>query len=129
METAFFIGRIIFGIYWLGAAYSHLVKGGDMIGYAASKGLKSPKLAIYGTGALLLLGAISMLLGIYPTAGIILLIAFLLGVTFKMHDFWREADTMNRMNSRINFEKNLALVGALLMMLAIAQPWPLSLGL
>jgi hypothetical protein len=30
----------------------------------------------------------SMLLGVYPVVGIILLIIFLLGVSFQMHNFW-----------------------------------------
>ncbi len=127
MNTAFLIGRIIFALYWLGASYKHLIKSGEMVGYASSKGLKSPKAAIILTGVLLLLGGLSMLLGVYPTAGVIILIIFLLGVSFKMHAFWAESDPMAKMGDRINFEKNMALVAALLMMLAIAQPWPFAL--
>jgi len=128
MTTAFLIGRIIFGIYWLMAAYQHLFKAGEMVGYAGSKGLKSPKAAIVGTGVLLLLGGLSILLGAYTTVGIVLLVIFLLGVSFKMHDFWKASDPMAKMGDRINFMKNMALIGALLMLLAIQLPWAYSLG-
>jgi putative oxidoreductase len=39
-----------------------------------------------------LLGGLSMLLGVYPVVGIILLIIFLLGVSFKMHAYWKVDD-------------------------------------
>jgi hypothetical protein len=36
---------------------------------------------------------------------------------------------MQGINQRVNFQKNLALLGAALMMLMISRPWPLSLNL
>jgi putative oxidoreductase len=44
--------------------------------YAKARGTPSPKLAVGGTGVILLLGGLSMLLGVYPVVGIILLIIF-----------------------------------------------------
>jgi hypothetical protein len=41
---------------------------------------------VAGTGVILLLGGLSMLLGVYPVVGIILLIVFLLGVSFQIHN-------------------------------------------
>ena len=35
---------------------------------------------------------------------------------------------MGRINQRVNFQKNLALLGAALMMLMIPRPWPLGLS-
>jgi len=40
------------------------------------KGTPSPKLAVAGTGVILLVGGLSMSLGVYPVVGIILLIIF-----------------------------------------------------
>jgi hypothetical protein len=34
-----------------------------------------------------------------------------------MHDFWKETDPMMRMNQRISFMKNVALLAAILMMI------------
>jgi uncharacterized membrane protein YphA (DoxX/SURF4 family) len=77
---------------------------------------------------LLLLGGASVLLGVGPTVGIILLIVFMLGATFPMHNFWAVSDPQMKQADMINFLKNMALVGALLMLLAIPQPWPFSLA-
>jgi uncharacterized membrane protein YphA (DoxX/SURF4 family) len=58
----------------------------------------------------------------------IALLVFLLPVTFIMHNFWSIDDEMARMGEMINFMKNWALTGSLLMFLAIPTPWPFSLG-
>ena len=123
MAIVFLIGRIIFGGYFLLNAYNHLVKGGHMAGYAASKGVPSPKLAIFVSGVLLLIGGVSMVLGLYPLIGVIALVVFLIPVSFMMHAFWKIQDPMARMGERIAFQKNMALIGAALMMLALSTPW------
>ena len=127
---AILLGRIIFGLYWLETAYNHLFKAGGLIGYTQSKGgIKSvgmAKLAVYGTGILALIGGLSIIFGYRPHYGIAALVIFLLGVTYKMHAYWKVQDPMQKMGERVNFMKNVALLGALLMMLAITQPWAFS---
>ncbi|HVT75018.1 MAG TPA: DoxX family membrane protein [Candidatus Paceibacterota bacterium] len=127
MEAAFSVGRIIVGLYFLSNAYNHVIKGSHMVGYAASKGVPSPKLAITGSGLLLLAGALSILSGIAVFWGIVALIAFMVPVTFKMHAYWKETDPMAKMSARIEFQKNMAITGFLLMALAIPTPWVYSL--
>jgi len=129
MDTIFLIGRIIVGLYFLFAGYNHFKNLGFMSGYVTSKGIPAPKLAVAGTGVLLLAGGASVLLGLYPRAGIALLVLFLLGVSFTMHAFWKITDPQQRMGEQVNFLKNVALLGALLMFLAIPTPWPTSLSL
>ncbi|MDE2037816.1 MAG: DoxX family membrane protein [Patescibacteria group bacterium] len=128
MTIAFLIGRIIFGLYWLEVAYGHLFKSAGLIGYAQSKGVKSPKLAVFGSGVLALIGGATMILGTYPGVGVIAIVLFLLGVSFRIHPYWKTADPMAKMGERINFNKNMAILAAALMFLAIAMPWPYSLG-
>lgn len=129
MTIAFLIGRIIFASFWLIGAFNHFTQLEHMSGYAKAKGTPAPKLAVAGTGVILLLGGLSMLLGVYPTIGIILLIIFLLGTSFPMHDFWNATDAQVKQADLIQFMKNMALVGALLMLLLIPHPWPMSLGI
>ena len=129
MNIAFLIGRIIFGGYWLMASFNHFKNLNTLSGYAKAKGTPFPKLAVAGTGVILLAGGLSMLLGVYPVIGIILLIVFLVGVSFQMHNFWKVDDVQMKQVDMINFTKNMALVGALLMFLLLPHPWPMSLGL
>ena len=98
-----------------------------MVDYAASKGVPSPKAAIFVSGILLLVGGLSILLGVGTFWGIIALIVFMVPVTFMMHNYWKETDPAAKMNSRIAFWKNMAIVGFLLMALSIPTPWALSI--
>jgi putative oxidoreductase len=107
MNIAFLIGRIIFAAFWLMSAFNHFTKLNYMSGYAQAKGVPYPKLAVAGTGVLLLLGGASVLLGVCPTVGIILLIVFMLGTTFTMHNFWTVSDPQMKQGDMINFLKKL----------------------
>jgi putative oxidoreductase len=129
MDSAFLIGRIIFGGYWLMAALNHFKNLNHMSVYAKAKGTPLPNLAVAGTGVILSAGGLSMLLGVYPVVGIALLIVFLLGVSVQMHSFWKVDDAQLKQIDMINFTKNMALIGALLMFLLLPRPWPMSLGI
>jgi uncharacterized membrane protein YphA (DoxX/SURF4 family) len=129
MNIAFLIGRIIFATFWLVGSFNHFKNLNYISEYAKARGTPSPKVAVAGTGVILLLGGLSMLLGVYPVIGIILLIGFLLGVSFQMHAYWKMDDAQMKQIDRINFTKNMALVGALLMFLLLPHPWPMSLGI
>jgi len=128
MEIAFLIGRIIVGGYYLFNAVAHFAQLDMMAGYAGSKGVPAPKLAVIGTGVLLLVGGLSILLGFLPLVGVIALVLFFLPVTFMMHSFWTVEDPQMKMAEMTNFAKNMGLLGSALMFLAIESPWPLSLG-
>lgn len=129
MDVAFLVGRIIFGGYWLMSALNHFKNLNHMTEYAKAKGTPFPKLAVAGTGVMSLTGALSMLLRVYPLVGIVLLLVFLLGVSFQMHTFWKLHDAQMKQIEMINFTKNMALVGALIMFLLLPRPWPMSLGI
>lgn len=58
-----------------------------MSGYTASKGVLAPKLAVLGSGLLLLLGGLRIMTGFQPIIGVILLVILFLPVTFMMHNF------------------------------------------
>jgi len=64
MNIAFLIGRIIFAGFWVMSASNHFTKLNYMGGYAKAKGVPFPKLAVAGSGVLLLLGGASVLLGV-----------------------------------------------------------------
>ncbi len=128
MESVLFlIGRILFGGYFLMSAFNHFAHVGMLSGYTQSKGVPAPKLAVMVSGILLLIGGLSVLFGLYPTIGAVALILFLVPVSFMMHAYWKVQDPQMKMVERINFMKNLALVGAALLLLFVSQPWPESL--
>src|SRR3989338_5978566 len=121
MDILFLIGRLVFGGYFLMNAWSHFKNLESMTGYAQFKGVPSPRAAVFVGGVLLMLGGLGIVFGIAPEASLALLIIFLVPVSFKMHAFWKETDPNKRMMEQIQFMKNMALVGALLMLYAV--PW------
>ena len=127
MAIVFLIGRIILGGYYLYSAVHHFMGIKMMSGYAASKGVPAPKLAVVGSGLLLLLGSLSILLGYQPYIGAIMIVVFLVPVAFMMHNFWSISDPQAKMGETINFMKDIALAASALMFLAIPTPWPFSL--
>ncbi len=127
-EILFLIGRILVGGYYIFSGFNHFSKKDMMAGYAKSKGVPMPEIAVPLTGLLLLLGGISLLLGIYPYIGVALIVIFLIPVTFMMHNFWA-VPKEQKMADMVNFLKNIALIGSALMFLAIPEPWAFSLTL
>jgi uncharacterized membrane protein YphA (DoxX/SURF4 family) len=117
------VGRVLLGLYFVRAGVNHLRHSGMLTGYAASKGVPMPKLAVPASGLLMLLGGLGVLLGYMTTWAVGALVLFLVPTTLMMHQFWKVADPMTRMGEEINFYKNMGLTGAILMLLAIPQPW------
>ena len=77
---------------------------------------------------MIILGGISILLGVRPHWGIALVSAFLIPVTLLMHQYWKHTDPMMRINDQVNFMKNVAILGAAWTLLMLPQPWPASLS-
>jgi putative oxidoreductase len=119
----FWSGRLLFGGYWLMNAWTHFSKSEMLSGYAASKGVPMPKLSVFGTGALMALGGLGMLSGLYVKWAVLALVLFLVPVTAMMHRYWKETDPNMQMTQMLFFMRNIALLGASLMMLAIPEPW------
>jgi putative oxidoreductase len=114
MEIVFLIARILFVALFLGSAFGHLTQTEAMAGYAGSKGVPQPKLATQASGVLILVGALSVLLGVWGDLGSLLLVAFLVPTAVLMHAFWKETDAMNKQMEMVQFNKDTALAGAAL---------------
>jgi len=123
-HAALVAGRIMFGGYFVYNGIRHFVDREMLIGYAKSKGVAWPRLAVLGTGAMLVAGGLSLLTGIKPKLGAGLVTGFLAGVTPQMHDYWNASDQMQRMNDKVNFTKNLALIGGAAFAAATRDRWP-----
>jgi putative oxidoreductase len=113
-----YLGRILFGGYFAYNGFNNLKMLDMMSGYAKSKGAPMPKLSVAFSAVLLIVGGLSVLFDILPGFGLIALALFLVPVTFIIHPFWKIQDPMAKMGEMINFTKNIALLGAVLILLA-----------
>ncbi len=119
METFFLIAQVILGMYFVMAGAMHFMKLDMMVGYAVSKKLPAPKLATILSGLVLLLGGLGILFQYELTWSYGLLAGFLAVAAFTMHRFWEEKAPEAKMMNMVNFEKNLALASALVMLLVL----------
>lgn len=122
MDIVNLIGQILFGGYFVLQGFNHFRNSKMLSEYAASGKVPSPTLAVFGTGLLLLLGGLGVLFagvipGAYTQVALVLLVIFLVPVTFIMHQFWNRTEPMAKMMDMVNFMKNLALLGAVLLMM------------
>lgn len=94
-----------------------------MVGYSKSKGVPMAEIAVPATGIMLVFGGLAIVLGTFVSIGMWILIIFLVITSFAMHQFWKIKDPMAQNARAHKFPKNMALVGALLMLLALPLPW------
>lgn len=94
--------------------------------YAQSKNVPNPDLAVMASGAALIVGGASLLLGVKPKLGAAAITGFLAGVSPVMHNFWKQTDPQQRQTEMIQFSKNMALLGGALALMSVKEPWPAS---
>jgi len=124
---AFLLGRILYGGFFVLGGLNHFQHLNMMAGFTASKGVPFAKPLVVLSGLLILVGGLLVIVGWHARTGLAGIVLFLVPVTFLMHNYWVETDMMQRINQRVNFQKNVALLGAALMMLLIPRPWVLGL--
>lgn len=119
-------GRVVFGGFCLYNGINHFRQREMLTGYARSKNVPLPGVAVIGSGVLLALGGLSLITGIKPKIGASLVTSFLAGVSPVMHNFWAVEDEQQRMAELVNFTKNMALIGGSCFAAAVPEPWPAS---
>ena len=119
MNALLLIGRILFSLIFISSGISHLMKREAMVGYAKFKKVPAPTLMVPLTGIAILLGGLSVALGIYGDLGALALAIFLLPTAFMMHNFWKENSPEGKMNETIAFFKDLGLLGAALILFVL----------
>lgn len=117
MNVVLIIGRVLFVLVLLNSGIMHLTKSEGMVGYAAHKKVPMPKLSVLASGLLMVLGSLSVILGVYADLGALVLAVLLLAMAVKMHDFWA-ADEQSKQMETIQFFKNVSMAGAALVLFA-----------
>lgn len=118
------LGRFLYSLIFLLSGMNHFSSAG--INYAASQGLPMADILVPISGLLAIVGALSILLGFHARIGAMLLLLFLVPVTFIMHSFWTIADPVMAQMQFVHFLKNIALIGAAILF-AFYGAGPISL--
>jgi putative oxidoreductase len=121
MSTITLIGRILFSLVFLASGLGHFAQTEAMTGYAKFKKVPAAKLSVLASGALMVLGAAGIILGVWADLAALVLaaLAFVTGVW--MHNFWTVTDPQMKAAEQAGFFKNISLAGAGLALFVFAR--------
>jgi uncharacterized membrane protein YphA (DoxX/SURF4 family) len=119
MDIVMIIGRVLFALIFVSSGINHFTKIQAMTGYAQFKKVPAAKASVLLSGLLLLLGGVSVVLGVYADLGALVLAVLLLAMALKMHDFWTQSDPQAKQTETIAFFKNVSMAGAALFLFAL----------
>lgn len=111
------LGRILFVIFFGAVAgVAHIRQGEMMRGYARSQGFPIPYLAGWPAGVWLIAASLSILLGVWPDIGSLMIAAFVTPAALFFHKFWAQEDAMQKQNQTQLFYRNMIALGASFML-------------
>lgn len=113
MKFIALLGRILFSLIFIFSGISHFAP--STAAYAAAQGVPMASVLVPVSGLLATLGGLSIALGYKAKLGGLLIILFLIPVTFMMHRFWTISDPMEQRINMIMFMKNMSMLGGALL--------------
>lgn len=118
MDIIVLIARILFAAIFIASGIGHLTQSEAMAGYAKSVGVPAAKLSVIVSGVLMVVGSLSVILGVWGDLGSLMILVAVAPIAFLMHRFWT-ADGEARMNEQIQFNKTISLAGGALALFAL----------
>lgn len=120
------LGRLLLGGFFLVAGLGKFAGLEGTAGYIASQGLPMPGVLAFLTAALETLGGLALMLGWQVRIAALALAAFTLLASALFHAYWA-VPAEQAFVQQLLFNKNLALTGGLLMLVALgAGGWSLD---
>lgn len=124
----FLVARILFGGLFAFQGLNHFQNADAMSGYAQSKGVPAARANVLLSGAMLILGGLGIVLGVFTAIAAGAVAVFLLITTPMMHNFWAVPEDQQQAEMT-NFIKNVELLGAALVFLALSsETWAYAVG-
>lgn len=94
---------------------------GGRVDLVAGVGIPAPEVAVRVNGAAMTVGGLALGLGVLPRVAAAGLALSLVPTTLPGHPFWKDDDPAARKTNRIQFLKNLGLLGGLVALLAAGE--------
>lgn len=113
------LGRVMFALIFVSSIVGHFSSA--EIAEASAHGVPMATVLVPLAGLLALIGGVSVILGYRARFGALLLLVFLVPVTLVMHKFWGLPDPQVAMMQKIQFMKNVSLMGGCLMIMAFGS--------
>lgn len=111
------IGRLLLALIFILSGFSKITGFAGTVGYMASQGLPVPQLLIIPAILIELGGGLLILIGYQTRWAALAIVLFLIPTTLIFHAFWAVPTEQVQMQM-IQFQKNLAIMGGLLCLMA-----------
>lgn len=108
------LGRILISVIFLLSGIVKVMNFSGMVAFMASKGMPIPNVMIAGALVVEILGALCLITGFQTRIASLIMFLYLIPTTLMFHNFWTMQGAM-RTDNQVNFLKNLAIMGGLLM--------------
>jgi uncharacterized membrane protein YphA (DoxX/SURF4 family) len=128
-EWILLFGRILFVVFFADSALGHLRQPQARVAYARAYKMPLAYLGGWPAGIWLLGGSALVALGVWPDLGCLMLAAFVIPTAAVFHRYWEVGDATERMSQRLNFMRNVGLLGAALALFAFFAAFGQSLDL
>lgn len=122
MTIARTVARVLLGAPFVVLGYEAAAEPGGRVDLAANLGVPAPETAVRLNGGAMVAGGLALGLGVWPRAAAAGLAASLIPTTLAGHAFWQDEDPATRKTNRIQFLKNLGLLGGLAAVAAATEP-------
>lgn len=120
------LGRILLSVVFILGGYGKIGGFSFEEGLVAAKHLPMPAVALGIALVVELVGGLAILTGFFARFTGWILFLYMIPTTFLFHNFWA-MQGMDRIDSTIHFEKNLAIMGGLLLLAAFgAGPYSID---
>lgn len=113
-------GRICLAAIFLQSGYDKFFNFGRNVRLMAAKAMPVPEILLVPAIVILLAGGVMLLVGWKARWAALALIVFMIPATFYFHGFWAYPETQF-VNQFHHFFKNLAIIGALLMVMGMGS--------
>ena len=111
------LGRILISIVFILGGMGKIFGFSMEEGMVAAKHLPLPAVALGIALVIELIGGLAILLGLFTRFTAWILFLYLIPTTLLFHNFWA-MQAMDRIDNMVHFEKNLAIMGGLLVLAA-----------
>ncbi len=117
VEFLNWLGQVVLGLYFLMLGLRRVMKKEEITKKVSEKKVPSPKVVVMASAVLLVVGGVGIIFNSFINWAVLAVAAFLLPAALKMHDFWNVKENEEKTKQMGNFARNIALTGALLMLL------------
>lgn len=121
MTILLFVGRILFGLIFVGAGIANLSDAQSTVDYAQTRRLRVSKLLVRIVGVVIIAGGLGVILGIWMDLAALGLLVFLLVTAVSVHTFWTDENQSQTQAYEISqFTKNISMAGGALIIFVLA---------